>query len=61
LDLDGAANRIDDARKFDQHAVAGSLDDASVMLPNFRIDEFPAMRLQTVERVPSSSAPISRE
>ncbi len=49
LDLDGAAHRIDDARKFHQHAVAGGLDDAPVMLPDFRVDELAAMRLQAVE------------
>ena len=60
LDLDGATHRIDDAREFDQHAVAGGLDDAAVMLADFRVDKLAAMRLQAL-RVPSSSAPISRE
>jgi len=29
LELDGAAHRIDYARKFNQHAVAGRLDDGA--------------------------------
>jgi hypothetical protein len=49
LDLDRAPHSVDDARKLDQHAVAGGLDDAPVMLPDFRIDELAAMRLQAVE------------
>src|SRR6516225_9592593 len=32
LDLDGATHRINDAREFRQHTVAGVLDDATVML-----------------------------
>jgi hypothetical protein len=34
---------------FDQHAVASGLDDAPVMLPDFRVDEIAAVRLQAVE------------
>jgi hypothetical protein len=49
LDLDRAAHRIDDARKFDQHAVARRLDDAPMMLPDFRVDQLAAMRLQPAE------------
>ena len=49
LDLDRATHRIDDAGKFHQHAVAGGLDDASVMLPDLRVDELATMRLQAVE------------
>jgi hypothetical protein len=49
LDLDGAAHGIDDARKLHQHAVAGGLDDATVMLPDFRVDEFATMRLQPID------------
>jgi hypothetical protein len=49
LDLDGAAHRIDDARKLHQHAIAGSLDDAAVMFPDFRIDKLAAVRLQAIE------------
>jgi hypothetical protein len=49
LDLDGAAHRIDDARKFHKHAVAGGFDDPPVMLPDLRVDELATMRLQAVE------------
>src|SRR5262249_7599815 len=45
-----AAHRIDDARKLYQQAVASSLDEAAVMLSNFRIDEFPTQRLEAFER-----------
>ena len=45
LDLGGAAHRIDDARKFHQHPVAGGLDDATVMLRDFRVDQLAAVRL----------------
>jgi hypothetical protein len=34
---------------FDQHAGASGLDDAPVMLPDFRVDEIAAVRLQAVE------------
>jgi hypothetical protein len=49
LDLDRAPHSIDDAGKLHQHAVAGSLDDAAVMLPDLRVDELAAMRFQAVE------------
>ena len=39
LHLDRAAHRIDDAGKLHQHAVAGGLDDAAVVLGDLRIDE----------------------
>jgi len=35
LHLDRAAHRIDDAGKFDQHPVAGGLEDAPVALGDF--------------------------
>src|SRR5207253_7963218 len=44
LNLDGAAHRIDDARKLHQHAVAGGLDNPAVMLPDFGVDKLAAMR-----------------
>jgi len=37
-------------RKFHQHAVAGSLHDATAVFPDLRIDELAAMRLETLER-----------
>ena len=39
LHLDRAAHRIDDAGELDQQAVAGGLDDAAMVLGDFRIDE----------------------
>src|SRR5271170_6958975 len=50
LHRDRAAHRVDDARKLDQHAVAGGLDDAPVVLGNFRIEELAAQRLEAFER-----------
>jgi len=45
-----AANRIDDARKFHQHSVAGGLDDAAMVLGDLRIEELMAQRFQAFER-----------
>ena len=39
LDFDRATRRIDGAREFDQHAVAGGLDDAAAMRGDGGIDE----------------------
>jgi len=50
LHRDRAAHRIDDAGKFDQQAVASGLDDAAVMLGDFRIEELAAQRFQTFKR-----------
>jgi hypothetical protein len=50
LHLGGTAHRIDDARKFGQHAVASGLDDAAAMLGDLRIDQLPAVRLEAFER-----------
>src|SRR5712671_6551655 len=36
--------------KFHQHAVTGGLDDAAVMLGDFRIEELAAQRLEAFER-----------
>jgi hypothetical protein len=49
LDLDCTTDRTDDARKFNQHTVAGGLDDAPAMLPDLRVDKLAAMRLQVVK------------
>ena len=49
LDLDRTPDRIHDARKFHQHAVAGRLDDAPAVLPDLRVDKLAAMLLQAVE------------
>jgi len=50
LDLDGAFDRIDHTREFDERPVAGQLDDAAAVLFYLRVDELAAMRLQAVER-----------
>jgi hypothetical protein len=39
LRLDGAAHRVDHAPELDDRAVAGALDDATVMHRNDRVDE----------------------
>ena len=44
LDLDCAAHGLDDAAEFDQHAVAGALEHATVVGRDRRIDEFGAQR-----------------
>jgi len=50
LDFDRAAHRVDDAGEFDQHAVAGGLDDAPSVLADFRIDQLAPVRLEAGER-----------
>ena len=50
LHRDRAAHRIDDARKFDQHAVAGALDDPAAVLGDLRIDELTAQRFEAFVR-----------
>jgi hypothetical protein len=60
LDLDRAAHRVHYASKFHEHAVTGGFDDAAAVLPDLRIDEFAAMRLEPFERLFLVS-PISRE
>ncbi len=46
MNLDRAADRVDDARKFHQHAVAGGLHDAPVVLGDAGIDQFATVGLQ---------------
>ena len=46
LDFGGAFDRIHDARKLDQHSVAGQLDDSALMLGNGRVDQFRAMAFE---------------
>src|SRR3954447_12134761 len=43
LNLGGAADRINNARKFHQHAITGSLYDTTVVLLDLRIDELASM------------------
>jgi hypothetical protein len=50
LHLGGAADRVDDAREFHQHAVAGIFDDAPVILLDLRIDQLLEMRLKAFIR-----------
>jgi hypothetical protein len=50
LHRDRAAHRIDDAGKFHQHAVAGGLDDAALVLGDLRVEEVAAQRLEAFER-----------
>jgi hypothetical protein len=44
LQLGGAADRVDDAREFRQHPIAGRRDDAPGMFADLRVDELAAMR-----------------
>jgi hypothetical protein len=50
LNFGRTAHRIDHARKFRQHAVAGGLDDPAVMLADLRIEQFDEMRLEPFVR-----------
>src|SRR5712671_1504204 len=50
LHSDRATYRVDDARKLDQHAVAGGLDHAPAMLRDLGIDQFAPVRLQPSKR-----------
>src|SRR5262249_44720889 len=49
LDLDCTTDGVDDAREIDQHAVAGSLDDAAAVLSDLRVYTLAAMRLEAFE------------
>ena len=46
LYVDGATHGVDDADKFHQHPIAGSLDDPTPVLCDFGINQFLAMRFQ---------------
>jgi hypothetical protein len=50
LHLDRTADRVDDPGKFHQHAVAGGLDDAAVVLGDFRIEELAAQGFEAFVR-----------
>jgi hypothetical protein len=41
-------HRVDDARKFRQHAIASIFDDAPGMLVDLRLDKLAAMRLEAL-------------
>src|SRR5581483_4921873 len=49
LDLDRATDRIDGTAEFDQHAVAGGLDDATAIFGDFGIDESLSAGFETGE------------
>jgi hypothetical protein len=48
--MPSAQHRVDDAVEFDQHAVAGGLDDAAAVLCDGWIDQLDPMGLETGER-----------
>jgi hypothetical protein len=50
LQLDRAAHRVNDAGELDKEAVAGGFDDATPMLSDFGIGEFPADGMQLRDR-----------
>ena len=50
LHFDRATHRIDDAGEFNQHAVAGGLDDAAAVLLDLVIDQLMAHRFEAFER-----------
>jgi hypothetical protein len=50
LHHDRAADRIDNAGKLHQHAVAGGLDDATAVFGDLRIEELAAQRLEAFVR-----------
>src|SRR5689334_2070647 len=50
LNFHGTTQGIDHARKLDQHSIAGGLYDLAAMLPDFRIDQRPAVPLQLGKR-----------
>lgn len=64
LDFDGTAQRIHDAREFDQNAVARGFDDPTMMLRDFRVDELLTDRPQPSQRplfVGSHETAVSRD
>jgi hypothetical protein len=63
LDLRGAAHGVNNTGKFRQPAVAGILDGTAFVLPDLRVDELAAMRLEPFVRaflVRSHQARIAR-
>ena len=50
LDLGGAGDGVHDARELHQHAVAGELDDAPLVLGDLGVDQLLAMRIQRGKR-----------
>ena len=56
LDLGGAGDRVHHARELHQHAVAGELDDAPLVLGDLGVDQLVAMRLERGKRAGLVSA-----
>jgi len=56
LDLDGAAYRIDDARKFDQQTVASGLDDAAAIFGSINSRAPSTGRASPPRRLPSAAS-----
>ena len=50
LDLGGTGDGVHHARELDQHAVAGDLDDAALMLGDLGVRHLAAVRLERCER-----------
>ncbi|MEJ2435649.1 MAG: hypothetical protein P8Y53_21820 [Pseudolabrys sp.] len=50
MDVEGTAHGIDRAGEFGQHAVAGGLENAALMLGDFRIDNLAPAVLQRRQR-----------
>ena len=46
LHLNGAAHRVDDARKLCKQPITGGLDDTAAMPLDLRVDQLPSMRLE---------------
>jgi hypothetical protein len=64
LNIKGAANGIDRARKFDQNAVTRGFNDTPAVLGNFGVYEFTTARLKRSESallVNTHQAAISRD
>jgi hypothetical protein len=49
LDVDGATHGVHDADEFDQHPIAGGLDDPTPVLRNFGINQFLAVGFQLLK------------
>jgi hypothetical protein len=60
LDLNGAVHCVDDTPELDDAAVAGALNDPTVVHGDGRIDQVASERPQPRQNR-SSSAPVSRE
>jgi hypothetical protein len=50
LDFGGACDGVYDARKLNQHPIAGALDDTSLVLRDLRVEELLAMSIEGGKR-----------